>query len=216
MAYPSESYALTSVRPPLIYVKNRYSSHFPAKIIPFGSKSFLRASPLQNFFSCPGFQTDMRFSDLDLLHIFLLLKGERLMQEGLLGHKFYILEDGECTMYKKIHESSPQQLPAGRSVKSWEIFGDSDVFYNARRVWSCKCVQPGVVRQAMIFTPSLIGYLCEICTFSNSTRNLKCQNILKIVNLNCKKLGSLNFYHHPPPLWILVVRRKQNFSHALY
>ncbi|XP_076824919.1 cGMP-dependent protein kinase 1-like isoform X2 [Clavelina lepadiformis] len=75
-------------------------------------------------------------------------KGERLMQEGSIGQAFYVLDDGEgeCRMYRRNQESATSQLSQnGILVKPWTVFGDSDVFYHTRRVWSCKCVRQGQV-----------------------------------------------------------------------
>ena len=69
------------------------------------------------------------------------------MQEGLAGQAFYILADGECTLFKQSqHQAAGELGEIGRPIQQWEIFGDSDVFYNTRRVWSCRCTQPGAVR----------------------------------------------------------------------
>jgi len=67
------------------------------------------------------------------------------MQEGLAGHAFYVLAEGECVLFKQNQQTRGEQGEVGRIIKPWEIFGDSDVFYNTRRVWSCKCIQPGAV-----------------------------------------------------------------------
>ena len=69
------------------------------------------------------------------------------MQEGMVGQFFYILAEGECVMYKQKQQLQPEtNQPVGRPLRQWELFGDTDVFYNSRRVWSCRCTQPGVVR----------------------------------------------------------------------
>uniref|UniRef100_H2YN13 cGMP-dependent protein kinase n=1 Tax=Ciona savignyi TaxID=51511 RepID=H2YN13_CIOSA len=62
-----------------------------------------------------------------------------LMQEGTRGLAFYVLAEGECSMFKQSMES------CGRSVSLWEVFGDVDLFYHSPRVWSCKCVRQGAV-----------------------------------------------------------------------
>ena len=68
------------------------------------------------------------------------------MQEGSLGQGFYILAEGECRIYKQNQESiSPNLSEGGRSIDQWEIFGETDVFYHTKRVWSCKCVRQGSV-----------------------------------------------------------------------
>ena len=68
------------------------------------------------------------------------------MQEGVMGQAFYVLGEGDCRIYKRNQESvSPNLSEGGRPVKQWEIFGEADVFYHTRRVWSCKCVRPGLV-----------------------------------------------------------------------
>ena len=72
------------------------------------------------------------------------------MTEGLMGNRFYVLADGECCLYKQSQEESAGLSFAGRTIQKWEIFGESDVFYNAKRVWSCKCTRHGVVRMMPI------------------------------------------------------------------
>lgn len=66
------------------------------------------------------------------------------MTEGMLGNRFYVLADGECYLSKQPKDEGAS--PKGRVIKNWEIFGESDVFYNTKRIWSCKCIRQGVVR----------------------------------------------------------------------
>ena len=90
---------------------------------------------------------------MSLLKRLLTCTGERLMQEGVFGQAFYVLGDADCRIFKQNQEShSPDLSNNERAMKPWEIFGEADVFYNTRRIWSCKCVRPGTV--SIVFVSS--------------------------------------------------------------
>ena len=68
------------------------------------------------------------------------------MQEGLAGQTFYILQEGDCRIYKQgLNTACPDLSEVGRPVRDWEIFGEADVYYHTRRIMSCRCTQPGLV-----------------------------------------------------------------------
>lgn len=82
------------------------------------------------------------------------------MQEGIFGQAFYVLTDGECRIFKQNQEMNSIDFSNnGRALKQWEVFGEADVFYHTKRVWSCKCVRPGTVCYINIVpTTSLKNY----------------------------------------------------------
>ncbi|XP_078482634.1 cGMP-dependent protein kinase 1-like isoform X2 [Ciona intestinalis] len=81
---------------------------------------------------------------IDVMKYKKINKGERLMQEGTLGQAFYVMNDGECRIYKKSDDVTLTSS-TGIPVNPWSVFGDVDVFYHSPRVWSCKCVRQGSV-----------------------------------------------------------------------
>uniref|UniRef100_F6SE21 cGMP-dependent protein kinase n=1 Tax=Ciona intestinalis TaxID=7719 RepID=F6SE21_CIOIN len=81
---------------------------------------------------------------IDVMKFKKINKGERLMQEGTLGQAFYVMNDGECRIYKKSDDVTLTSS-TGIPVNLWTVFGDVDVFYHSPRVWSCKCVRQGSV-----------------------------------------------------------------------